>query len=146
MRIRVANAATIPALATLRRISAGGAGDPAAFEARFRGWIEGEGDSRRFWLAEDAGSPIGMIGLLTYRRMPKPSQPDTRWGYVGNMFVLEEHRNRGVGRALIDALKAYADAENFERLVLAPSERSIPFWKRAGFADAEGELLVRAKS
>jgi hypothetical protein len=38
---------------------------------------------------------------------------------------------------------AYADSEGLARLVLSPSERSVPFYERAGFGTATS-LLVRS--
>jgi GNAT superfamily N-acetyltransferase len=80
--------------------------------------------------------------------MPRPGSPDSRWGYVSNMFVLQGFRNRGVGSALLTAAIAAADGRRYARLVLSPSERSIPFYRRAGFIvpdDGAGDdrLLVR---
>jgi GNAT superfamily N-acetyltransferase len=64
------------------------------------------------------------------------------------MFVREEHRNRGIGSALLAAILAAADERGYARLVLSPSERALPFYSRAGFVvpdDAAGDhrLLVR---
>jgi GNAT superfamily N-acetyltransferase len=58
------------------------------------------------------------------------------------MYVVPEHRDAGVGRYLLDALVAHADAEGLERVVLSPSERSVPFYRRAGFDPAD-QLLLR---
>jgi hypothetical protein len=40
-----------------------------------------------------------MVSLFEYRRVPEPGRKDTRWGYVSNMFVREDSRNRGTGSA-----------------------------------------------
>jgi GNAT superfamily N-acetyltransferase len=88
-----------------------------------------------------------MLNLLVFTRMPRPRSaavpggPD-RWGYVANVYVLPAARDAGVGRALRDAVLAHADAEGFARLVLSPSERSVPFYERAGFVPATS-LMVR---
>lgn len=46
------------------------------------------------------------------------------------------------GSRLLAAVLAHADARGFARVVLHPSERAIPFYRRFGF-DAENDLLVR---
>lgn len=119
----------------------------AGFDERFRDWLAAEVSRRRFWLAEHAvcdGSavPIGMLGLLEYHRMPKPGRPPSGWGYVGNLFVLAEHRDAGTGRALLDAAVTWARAQGLARLVLSPSDRSVPFYRRAGFTDADNLLVL----
>jgi GNAT superfamily N-acetyltransferase len=145
--IRVAVAADGAALASLRARWTGA--DENGFEARMAAWLDAEGDRRTTWLATIEGSPAGMASLFEYRRMPRPGRPDSRWGYVSNMFVREDLRNRGIGAALLDTLIAAADDRGYARLVLSPSARSIPFYRRAGFRvpdDGAGDdrLLVRS--
>ncbi len=43
--------------------------------------------------------------------------------------------------ALLATLLAYADERGFARVVLGPSERSVPFYGRAGFGPADTLLL-----
>jgi GNAT superfamily N-acetyltransferase len=62
-------------------------------------------------------------------------------GYLANMFVVEEQRDRGVGTAMITALVEHARSRQLVRIVLSPTLRSIPFYERAGFGPAS-ELLV----
>jgi hypothetical protein len=47
------------------------------------------------WLAEEGGRPVGMMNLAIYERMPRPGRALSRWGYLGNVFVLAAHRTRG---------------------------------------------------
>ena len=82
-----------------------------------------------------------MLNLLEFTRMPSPGAPAGRWGYLGNAFVLGAHRDRGIGRAMLDAAIAEARARDYVRIVLSPSARSVPFYRRAGFRDPT-ELLV----
>lgn len=86
-----------------------------------------------------------MVSLVEYRRMPRPGRPDSRWGYVGHLFVSETFRNQGVGARLLAAVITAAEERSYARLVLAPSPRAVPFFERAGFVaadDASGELLL----
>jgi hypothetical protein len=43
---------------------------------------------------------------------------------------------------MLDAAISHARVEGFVRLVLSPSERSVPFYRRAGFATA-GSLMLQ---
>lgn len=118
----------------------------ADFVTEFAAWFEREADQRVTWIAEADGEPLGMLNMLVFTRMPVPSAARKsrpgQWGYIANVFVRAEHRNDGSGRALLDAAIAHADTAGFARLVLSPSERSIPFYERAGFAPAS-TLMVR---
>lgn len=116
--------------------------DDVAYEDAFADWFARERGRRVTWLAEVAGRPVGMLNLTVFHRMPRPGRPSSRWGYLGNFFVLAGHRNSGIGALLLEACTSYADAEGFVRVVLSPSERSVPLYARAGFRPAD-DLLLR---
>jgi GNAT superfamily N-acetyltransferase len=145
--MRVAGPRDVGALASLRSLWTG-AGEDAGFERRMADWLADEGDRRTTWLAALAGAPVGMASVFEYRRMPRPDRPASRWGYVSNMFVREDARDRGIGSALLTTIIGTAEERGYARLVLSPSERALPFYRRAGFVvpdDAAGgdRLLVR---
>jgi GNAT superfamily N-acetyltransferase len=146
--VRVAGAGDSGAIASLRSQGSGDADEDRDFEPRMAAWLAAEGDRRTTWLATLDDSPVGMASLLEYRRMPRPGRPDDRWGYVGNLFVRDDLRNRGVGSALLTTIITAADERRYARLVLSPSARAVPFFRRAGFiipddTAAGDRLLVR---
>lgn len=151
--MRVASEGDLSTVASLRLAwgdragPAAGSGPDADFERSMAEWLANEGDRRTIWLAELAGEPVGMATLFEFRRMPRPGRMDSRWGYVANMFVREDRRNRGVGTALLRALIDAATERGYVRLTVAPTARSVPFYRRAGFVDADGSaselLLIR---
>lgn len=142
--IRQAGDADVAAIIRLRRDwtqeQEGDCEDPA-FDQRLAAWLARESSRRITWLAEADGRAVGMMNLAVFERMPRPGRAPSQWGYLGNAFVLAAYRNRGVGRQLISALLAHADENGFARVVLSPSERSIPFYERAGFVPANALLL-----
>ena len=144
--VRVAGGADVAALASLRAISTyEGSGTPpdagdTSFVRRFASWYAAE-HHRRFWIADVEDHPVGMLNMLDFVRMPRPAQPVSRWGYIANVFVLEAHRDAGIGRRLLDAALAWARARDYARVVLSPSPRSVPLYARAGFGPAT-DLMV----
>lgn len=121
------------------------AGGPVAdpgFEDRMRAWLADEASHRLAWVAELEGRPVGMINLLDYRRMPAPGGAAGGWGYIGQTFVVAAHRDAGIGHLLLDTAVTEARRRGHERLVLSPSVRSVPFYRRAGFQDADGLLVL----
>jgi len=142
--VRRADADDVAAKAFLRREwtleRAGEHADPG-FEQRLAAWFDRESGRRITWLAELSRRPVGMMNLAVFERMPRPGQEPSRWGYLGNAFVLAAYRNRGIGARLIDAVLGYADDNGFARVVLSPSAASIPFYERAGFGPANSLML-----
>jgi GNAT superfamily N-acetyltransferase len=121
--------------------------DDPDFEPAFLAWADAERARRVNWLAESDGRAVGMLNLVTFTRMPRPVPEDGpaplgQWGYIANNFVLADFRNAGIGTQLLDAAIAHADAHDFARIVLTPSEQSVPYYTRAGFMPATA-LLVR---
>jgi GNAT superfamily N-acetyltransferase len=150
-QVRVAGTEDVPTIAALRRRlteeQVGGPVQDSGFEDAMAAWFERERHQRVTWLAELDGRPVGMLNLVVFTRMPKPrstAAPGSagQWGYVANVYVERDHRGQGIGRALLDEAVRHADRQGFARLVLAPSERSVPFYERAGFGPATA-LMVR---
>jgi GNAT superfamily N-acetyltransferase len=113
--------------------SAGAPVDDPGFDAVFGEWWAAERESRTFFIVEIDGRAVGMANVKHYHRMPTAGREAGRWGYVGNVFVLAEHRNAGVGRALMDEVLAWAGEMRMGHLRLAPSPRSGSFYARLGF-------------
>jgi GNAT superfamily N-acetyltransferase len=143
--IRLAGPADAGALADLRATWTAESSDAVepGFAERYAAWLERESGRRLTWLAEASGQPVGMLNLAVFERMPRPGTPDLYWGYVGNAFVLESHRNAGIGAELLSAAVEYARDNGFVRVVLSPSPRSVPFYRRAGFEVAEELMVLR---
>lgn len=148
--VRPATRRDVPLRAALRRTwaeeEAGAALPDAGFEESFAEWFDREAAQRHSWLAECDGDAVGMLNLTVFTRMPRPhhgSEPRAgdQWGYLANVYVVPAHRDRGTGGRLLDAAVAHADAHRFARLVLNPSERSVPFYARAGFAPASALMF-----
>ena len=145
VEVRLARRADAPLVAALRAAWTVEVGGPAAdptFADRLCAWWEAEQGRRLTWLAVDGGTPVGMVNLAVFERMPRPGQPPSRWGYLGNAYVPAGRRSQGIGTALLQALLAHARAEGFVRIVLSPSERSLPFYRRAGFEPGTSLLVL----
>jgi GNAT superfamily N-acetyltransferase len=142
--IRVVSASDAGAVATLRAEWTAEPSDDPQFVHRVAAWLSSEAARRTTWLAFDAEHPLGMVSLVEYRRMPHPAQSDSSWGYVGHLFVREQHRNNGVGTQLLETLIAAAQTRGYARLVLSPSVEAVPLFRKSGFLaadEASGHLL-----
>lgn len=60
---------------------------------------------------------------------------------IGRMAVLCEHRRRGVGRRLLDALTGDARERGFARAILNAQDHAVGFYTGAGFTPFGGPLV-----
>jgi GNAT superfamily N-acetyltransferase len=74
--------------------------------------------------------------------MPRPGVPDVRWAYVANVWVDPGHRHRGVGRLLMGTVLAWSRERRMVRLVLNPSEVSLPLYRGLGFQPADNLMRL----
>ena len=88
------------------------------------------------WVAERSGQLRGQVFMHLTEKVPAPFANSTALGYVTNFYVSPEVRNRGIGGRLLAELRNYAEAERLDTLIVWPSERSVPAYKRAGFSGA----------
>jgi len=148
--IRAAKLGDVDELARLRWDLRVDHGTPAT--ATFTDFLDGfrafandvlAGDAWRAWVAEEEAGLVGCVWLQLVEKVPHPSRE--RWerpiGYVTNMYVIPALRDAGIGRALLDAAVDHALERGLDGLMLWPSERSVPFYRRGGFAP-EGWLWL----
>lgn len=85
-------------------------------------------------LAESVdGDVVGSAGLVPYTMPPKPRQPDGRFGYVSSMYVLPEHRRRGLAHRLMQAIIDAADGLGLTWITLHASPAGRPIYEEIGF-------------
>jgi GNAT superfamily N-acetyltransferase len=73
------------------------------------------------------------VFVFVVQKMPKPGRGVPKWGRISSVQTIPEFRNTGIGSALMEKVVAWCKAERLEELVVWPSERSVPFYERAGF-------------
>ena len=115
-------------------------GGPAAqayeeFATDFAGFLHRALSSDRWsiWVAEVDGRLVAHIYLQIVVKVPRPGRFAARWGYVSAVYTVPEARNQGIGSRLLRGVIGWAKEEGLELVLLWPSERSVPFYERAGF-------------
>jgi GNAT superfamily N-acetyltransferase len=128
--------ADLARMRTAWTVEQGGAPEEG-FAARFRAWWASEEGHRLAWVAAvPAGPVVGMANLSVFERMPRPGRDAGRWAYVANVWVDPAHRRRGVATQLMRRVVERCRADGMSRIVLNPSEMSVPVYSALGFRPA----------
>lgn len=116
------------------------------FEHDFTEWCAQHAATHRAFLAEIGGDGVGMAWYGVYDRVPGPEHWTRRSGSVQSVYVTPSAREAGIGATLIRALLVHAAAEGLDHLLLHPTDRSAPLYRRLGFAprDQAMEIDLRA--
>ena len=118
----------------------------AQFIARFVAWMEQTSDKDLVhWVAEQDGGLVGVISIRIIPMLPSPEALDDRFGYITNSYVVPGQRDKGVGTALLAAVKDWALDEKLELLVVWPSARAYPFYARGGYRRHSDPVVLKLR-
>lgn len=151
--IRRAAASDGPALARLRWEFRAEEGeiprdDFREFQLRFldQYWRGLEAGTWAHWLVEENGTVVAHMAVLVNDGVPRPSTLRDRWGWLTDCYTVPAARNHGHGTRLLEAIRDWARTESLELLLVSPSDRSVPFYRRAGFEPAVEWLQLSLES
>ncbi|MDV7132815.1 GNAT family N-acetyltransferase [Williamsia muralis] len=115
--------------------------DERGFNTAVRSWTDDP--QRTVWVAHTTGQAVGMVCLTEYTRMPSPRTSGAgSWGYLGHLYVRSEYRGAGIGTQLVDCVLHNAEHRGYRKVILSPSELSIPLYSRHGFT-RDNDVMVR---
>ncbi len=97
----------------------------------------------KIFVAEIDGKAIGWAVFHTHENMPFVIPEERTYGYIAELFVEEDCRGRGIGRALMAECEAAARALGLKLVmigVLAANSRARKTYEAAGFSPYALEL------
>jgi GNAT superfamily N-acetyltransferase len=113
---------------------------------RFAGFVRDAlaSDAWRIWVAEFEGRIVGTMWLQILERVPRPGEDRGALpiGYLTNVFVEPELRDGGLGSRMLVEIITWARERGVEEIIVWPSERSYPFYERAGFSRTPDPLVL----
>ena len=88
----------------------------------------------RAWVVEHQGMVVAGGGLQLRTLMPRPGyvygEPE---GLIVSMWTEPEHRRRGLGRQIVDAILAWGRGHGVTRFTLHASDEGRPLYELYGF-------------
>jgi GNAT superfamily N-acetyltransferase len=95
------------------------------------------------YLAARDGLNVGCAWLRVVDRVPAPAEFVRRAGIIQSAYVRASHRTVGIGSDLIRFIIDEARQMELSYLSLHPSEQSLTFYQRLGFAPYERAFELR---
>ncbi len=140
MEFRLASTSDIDSLSELRwqdkvvEESVVPAGSKEEFFEAFGVYLhEHLNQSLNVWVAEENNEIVANVYITRVRKVPNPKCYSGEIAYASGVFTLRHMRNKGLGQALFEKVKAWSEKEGIELIILWPSERAKPFYERLGF-------------
>ena len=105
----------------------------AEFVDAFTRWTSRRSASHRPFIAVEDDEPVGMAWLALVERIPGPARWTRLSGIVQSVYVIPERRDDGIGARLMKLVIGSAREQSLEWLIVHPSSRAFPFYRRLGF-------------
>jgi GNAT superfamily N-acetyltransferase len=86
-----------------------------------------------YWVASQDNILVAHIFVHFFHPVPRPDRAVANYGYMTNVYTSPIYRNQGIGTALLLQVIEWARDRDVPFLMVSPSDRSIPFYRRAGF-------------
>jgi GNAT superfamily N-acetyltransferase len=116
------------------------------YEDECRAFLEDAiaGGRWQIWVAELEGSVVSHAFVALVDKVPRPIYVPRRIAYLTNVYTRPEHRNHGIGAAVIRRAQEAARDADVELMVVWPSDESRDFYAREGFERPDDPLVWHA--
>lgn len=96
-------------------------------------------------VAEDSGVLVGLAHVRVFDTPEHPAKTRRRRGYLEDLVVLQDHRGRGVGRALMEAAAGWCTEQGGTQLLLtvwAGNDPAESFYRGLGYRPVNRVLAL----
>ena len=116
----------------------------AAFAPRFSSWLTAALGSATWYAAVAQGNTPSLLGCMFLQcvaTVPVPGVAWRQWGYVTHAFVRAPHRNRGLGKRMLELLIQQGRELQLHELHVWPSTAAVSLYTRAGFLSPDQQRV-----
>lgn len=89
------------------------------------------------------GEPCGCGGICYYEELPSPDNPTGLCGYLMNIYVRKDYRDRGIAHSLVSRLIADARKRGCGKIYLETTPAGRPVYESLGFHYMEGMMILK---
>ncbi|WP_409273486.1 GNAT family N-acetyltransferase [Neobacillus sp. SCS-31] len=110
--------------------------DYKAFEMECKAFLEKAIDSGQWfiWIAEEEGRVLSHSYIELIQKVPRPGRVTRPFAYMTNVYTVPEYRGKGIGSQLITAINEWAKANQYEFIIVWPSEEGVHFYEKNGYS------------
>lgn len=106
------------------------------FAEDLAGWMRSQGQALECRVAEIDGELVGMAWLVLFERVPDIHDRTRLTGDIQSVYVLPQHRQRGIGRAPVRSLIDAADERGVPRVTVSANAAAASIYSAEGFVTA----------
>ncbi len=108
----------------------------SAFAEECSGFLEQAIDNGQWfiWVAEDHEKIVSHIYVELIQKVPRPGRVTNPFVYMTNVYTVPCYRGKGIGSQLLSRVNEWAKDQKYEFIIVWPSDTSIEFYSRNGYA------------
>ncbi|GAA0600324.1 GNAT family N-acetyltransferase [Virgibacillus siamensis] len=105
------------------------------FKKECRSFLNDALNSRQWfiWVAEENEKIISHIYIELIHKVPRPGRITYPFAFMTNVYTIPEYRNKGVGGKVLSSVNKWVKENNYEFVIVWPSEESINYYKKKGY-------------
>lgn len=85
------------------------------------------------WVAEEHEKIVSHIYVELIKKVPRPGKTTHPFAYMTNVYTVPEYRNKGIGSHVLSSVNKWVKENNFEFVIVWPSDESINYYKKNGY-------------
>ncbi|WP_025783402.1 GNAT family N-acetyltransferase [Sporosarcina sp. D27] len=85
------------------------------------------------WVVEENEKIVSHIYVELIQKVPRPGKETHPFAYMTNVYTVPEYRNKGIGSRLLSSVNEWVKENNFEFVIVWPSDDSVNYYKKNGY-------------
>ncbi|MED4015124.1 GNAT family N-acetyltransferase [Sutcliffiella cohnii] len=105
------------------------------FEKECHSFLEGaiNGNQWFIWVVEEDEKVVSHIYIELIQKVPRPGRVTYPFAYMTNVYTVPAYRGKGVGSELLSYINKWIEENNYEFVIVWPSDEAINYYKKNGY-------------